>query len=128
MIRVRSSREYQSLQPCFLVVVTLSPGIKRQAIAVGLQQLSINSAFHQSWNIQINSNMMEVPARQLQAPQLNYRNAKGQPQIVNTNDGGWMTKGLKAWRSGVKVSRWIVVVFAVSLTSSSVYYHRPLQY
>lgn len=57
---------------------------------------------------------MEVAARQLNSPQLSYRNNKGQPQTVNTQDGAWMTKNLRGYRAGAKVTRWIVVVFAVS--------------
>lgn len=97
------------------VVVTLSPNLKRQAITAGLSQMSINSTYHQGWNLRIQPDFMEVNARQLNSPQLSYRNNKGQPQIVNTQDGAWMTKNLRAYRAGIKVTRWIVVVFAVSL-------------
>lgn len=80
--------------------------------------MSINSTYHQGWGLRVKPDFMEVGARQLNSPQLSYRNKQGQPQTVKTMDGAWMTKDLRGFRAGLKVSRWIVVVFAVSTYST----------
>ncbi|ODN94352.1 argonaute [Cryptococcus wingfieldii CBS 7118] len=60
-----------------------------------------------AWNVEINQNMMTVPARVLPGPSVFYHGNKA----IRANFGGWNMKGVRFTQPGVPLKSWAVVSF-----------------
>ncbi|CAD6580475.1 MAG: hypothetical protein CYPHOPRED_001225 [Cyphobasidiales sp. Tagirdzhanova-0007] len=91
---------------------TMKPSEKLDSLREGLRYLQLQSSTFRHWNLDIEQKPLTIKARILEPPRLSYSDAAGKPSVVMPRDGGWDLRGKKAAKSGKRIERWMVVVFA----------------
>ncbi|KIR56890.1 argonaute [Cryptococcus gattii Ru294] len=84
------------------------PPMRQGAIAAWRQKLNYsNLPKLKAWQVEVNTNMMAVPARVLPAPSVIYEGNK----TIRANFGGWNMKGVRFTKAGKPLVSWAVISF-----------------
>ncbi|KIY33612.1 argonaute [Cryptococcus gattii E566] len=84
------------------------PNLRQDSIQGWRQKLNYeNLPKLKAWHLQVQSQMMSVPARVLPPPAINYAGN----QSLRANFGGWNLKGVKFNKPGKPLTSWAVVSF-----------------
>ncbi|GAA5840592.1 hypothetical protein JCM9279_007374 [Rhodotorula babjevae] len=85
-------------------LTTVGPGDRLLQLSKGLERIQPAPDALQQWGIAIDTKPIEVTARELQAPMINYKRS------VMPRNGAWDVRGHQLY-SSTTVERWIVVAF-----------------
>lgn len=95
-------------------VVEFSTKAPKERLASIRQAFSVlkygDSPYVQNFGMQVEENPMEIKARVLKHPTLQYGVMRGKPTKVNPANGAWNMREKKFYRPA-KVGRWLVIIF-----------------